>query len=159
MPAQLRRELIIERGATCAALSAATRFLAVPSQAPPNNSVNCLPGGFVLEPDDYIGTRLRLRVLAVTNAVAPVSDYTMGLYPIAAGTIVGGASVVALTAVPAVLAQTQVTVTAPAAGSIMRVEGPEFDWPAAGLYMIGIVSSAAGTANSCVQINAYLEAR
>lgn len=158
MPVQPRRQIVIERGATCAALSAATRFLTHPAASPPNNSVNCIPGAFVLEPDDYIGTRLRLRVISVTNATAPVSDYTMGLYPIAAGTVAGGAAVVSIT-LPTVLAQTQVTITQPGIGSIIRAESPEFDWPAAGLYIIGIVSGTTAQANSCVQINAYLEAR
>lgn len=156
MPAQKTRQLIIERGGALAAMTTGARFaIGFNGSAPVVVGANLAPGMFFLEPDDYIGTKLRIRVTALTNATAPVSDFTVALYKVTA--VAGGAAVVNATV--AVVPGTSQTVTAPAISSMTRLESPDFDWPSAGWYVFSIDSSANAVASSSVQIHIQLEAR
>lgn len=157
MPAQARRQLIIERGSTFTVLAASTRHpLGWNGGVPAAASGHVGPGAFYLEPDDYIGTKLRLRVSALTNATAPVADFTIAICPITA--VAGGVGVVSFTA-GAVIAASQVVITAPGIGSMIRQESAEFDWPVAGWYAFSIINSAQPAANACTQLTFQLEAR
>lgn len=150
------KTILIERGGSMSALNNQTRFAAHPSSTPLATSVNAGSTLFYLEPDDYIGTKLRLRCMVVTNATASVSDYTVGLYPITA--VAGGAAAVTVTA-GSVIAASLLTFTAPGASAMLQSTSPEFDWPTVGWYGIAIANSATGAANSTIQLTAILEAR
>lgn len=151
------KTVLVERGGICNALSGpVTRYVnGTNIGAPAANTANVGGGCFLLEPDDYVGTKLRLRAIALVNTTAPVSDFTINLFPVL--TLTGGAAVVGITVGLAV--SPTITFTAPAASSFTRSDTPEFDWPAAGYYTIGIGVSATGAANSSVQIMTSLEAR
>lgn len=156
-PVQSRRQIIVERGAFCSALSAATRYVIGRNDGTPSIAgANPGSGLFYLEPDDYIGTKLRVRVISLTNATAPVSDYIVSMHPVTA--VAGGAAAVTITPGTAIAAS-QITITAPGISSMIQQVTPEFDWPAAGYYTMSVLASATAAANSCVQLTMQLEAR
>lgn len=158
MPVQLRRQLVVERGAFCQALTGpATRFVIGVNNGIPVIAAGTNPGAgvFYMEPDDYIDTKLRLRVIALTNATAPVQDLLVGVYPVTA--VAGGVGLVNITP-GAVIVPSQVNIVAPGASSIIQQVSSEFNWPAGGWYTIGIVFSATAAANSVTQLEMYLEA-
>lgn len=108
-------------------------------------------------PDDYavtgLTTKLRLSALIATNATAPASDFTFGLYPV---TVAGGNSVIAATAGTVVSGST-VAIEAPAASTATRGAGSDFSAPSAGTYGLGVVLSDAQAANSIASIIVQLQ--
>lgn len=113
---------------------------------------NSSAGMFYLDPADYAsGTRtakIRVRGTAVTNTVAPVANFTIGLYPIS--TFGGGSNLW-----PTITALGTATVTVAfnggsnlAASTAYHAESTATTCPAAGYYVLAIVNSATTAANS-----------
>jgi hypothetical protein len=159
MPRNPSRTLV-ERGAVFNPATTAGTYYAAGQPvtlAPVLATGNAAAGSFYLEPDDYIGTRLRMRVTTFVNDVAPVSNYTVSLHRVL--TVSGGAALVAITVDTAVTGSTVVH-TAPGANSLTHTETEEFNWPSiSGWYVFRFVNSATGTASSSVQWNVQLEVR
>lgn len=157
MAGQKTRQLVVERGATCNALTLGVRYAAGANNSGPLAvGSNAATGAFFLEPDDYIGTKLRLRMTVLTNAVAPVSDYSTSLVPITA--VAGGAAVVSVTVGTAIV-NSSATIAAPGANTLLQTVSSEFDWPSAGWYLLSVGLSANATASSASQVIIQLEAR
>ena len=122
---------------------------------------NGADGVFYLDPADFSGTdrtaKLRLRASVVTNATAPVSDFTFGLYPVTAA---GGGAGAVSTTLGTVVSGSTAAVVAPGATSMpTAVSSGDFTCPAAGFYIIAVVISASNAANSAVALRAFLDCR
>jgi len=148
---------IVERGSLLSALAAGTRYPALMNAAPVSLGGNNAFSSFYLEPDDYIGTKLRMRLSTLSNDVASTSDYTVSLHQIL--TVTGGAAVVGFTVGPAIAGST-ITITQPGANTALHTEGEEFSWPSvSGWFVFRIVNSVTGAASSSVQLLIQLEVR
>lgn len=144
---------VVERQALLSALAGpATRFAVGVITNAPQNSGNVGAGMFFLEPDDYVGYKLKLRVALYANVTASTSDFTVGLHPITA--VAGGATLVTVTA--GAMLTPNVTFTAPALSTMTRLETGLFDVPVAGNYVVGVTHSATMAASSSVDITAQL---
>jgi hypothetical protein len=157
------KDLLERGGASAAAPAAATLVLpdsggttlaAVP--------VNLDDFAFYFDPADRTANtrvnKLRVRAQVFTNAVAPATNWTVGLYPIAT---YGGASGAAATAATlgTVVAGSTVAVNAPGATSQNQGNSGDFTSPAAGYYVFAVVNSGAAAAGSLVTVRAVLQAR
>jgi uncharacterized Zn-binding protein involved in type VI secretion len=129
-----------------------------------------LSGGFVfpvnqiyLDPDDFPTvdgktTKLRVRAELLVNDVAPTGNYTFGLYPITRPGTAGGASNQIIT-LGTVVSGSTVLFTTPAADSMNHGTSTDFSIPAAGHYVLGLVTTATVAASSRVDLNATLQMR
>lgn len=115
---------------------------------------------FRLDPADWPGgvtPKLRIRVIVSTNATAPTSTFTFGLYPVTASA--GGAAAVSVT-LGAVVAGSTAVVAAPAASTPgVTAESGEFDCPAAGAYALGVALAPSMVASSAVAARVALLSR
>lgn len=118
----------------------------------------------VFDPAPYVAntrtTKLNLRAWAIPNGTAPAVNYTVGLYPVATygGAAAGGTPFVAT--IGAVVAGSTATITAPALNALSGpVSSGDFNFPAAGGYVLGVVPSAATSANEVIHIGAHLDVR
>lgn len=109
--------------------------------------------GWSFDPADFAiagkTTKMRLRVHAGVDDVAPANTLTVGLYEITGLTGGGSAAVPTLSAV---IANSTVAITTPAANSNTHSVSSEFTPPTAGKYVIGAAASGAAAANSAVVI-------
>jgi hypothetical protein len=115
-----------------------------------------------IDPADYptvnaLTTKLRIRAVVEANDVAPGGSYTFGLYPVTRPATSGGAGLVIYT-MGTVISGSTVAVT-PAADSQNNVVGSDFAIPAAGFYVIGVVTSANVATSAHVHISASLQLR
>lgn len=101
-------------------------------------------------------TKLRLRVITVTNLTAPGVNFTYGLYPIAS--TAGGASQVSVT-VGTVVSGSTVTRSAPASASNFVDVTSDFSLPSGGAYVPGLALSGATAASSQVDCAWELQVR
>lgn len=96
-------------------------------------------------------TKLNLRYVVSTNAVAPSPTYTAGLYPVNAITATSGGDPFVSTLGTVITGSTAV-VTAPAASTVAATAtSGDFNFPAAGAYVVAVVlagSTAAGALTS-----------
>ena len=115
---------------------------------------------FYLNPADYAisgrTTNIRLSAVVFTNAVAPVSNITLGLYPIAT---FGGASAAAPTIASLSAAVMTAAINAPAATSANQASSAATAFPAAGFYAVAVTFSAVFAANAQVSVRAKLQAQ
>jgi hypothetical protein len=116
-----------------------------------------------LDPADYptvngLAAKLRIRAQVFCNDVAPTGNYTFGLYPVTRPATSGGAGLVIYT-VGTVIAGSTAAVNTPAADSSNNVVGADFAIPAAGHYVLGVVTTAAVAASAHVHISAQLQMR
>ena len=100
--------------------------------------------------------KLRVRAQLCVNDVAPTGTFTVGLYPVTRPATSGGAGVSIMT-LGAVVAGSTVVFTAPAADAILSGVGADFNIPANGFYVIGVVTTATIAVSSLVQINSQLQ--
>lgn len=118
------------------------------------------PRKIALRADDYasgVGTAvLRTGAGVVTNAAAPVTTMTLGLYPITA--MAGGAGVNNIT-LGAVVSGSTAVVTSPPATALTTAVSADFAFPADGLYILGLILNQAGAANSNEQLEFTLQIR
>jgi hypothetical protein len=101
---------------------------------------------------------LRIKGIVSVNDVAPGGNYTLGLHPVARPATSGGAGLCIYTLGAAVAGST-IQIAAPAADSVNSLNGPDFDFPANGIYCLGVVTSATVATSSLVHINAQLQIR
>lgn len=129
---------------------------------------SALPSGvvgrvFYLDPADWLAgsrtTKLRLRALMFTDAVAPGVTYTFGLYPVATFGNSGANLGATIATTSAVVSGSTAVFASPAANGGTRVDSTDFAAPAAGFYFIGLTISAASAANAYVILNARLQMR
>jgi hypothetical protein len=156
-------------------LQRAFAFLAAPTTAvnlltvTSTGTSNVLPGaastaGYLidLDPTDFNAnvrtTKLRIRVSLVTNAVAPAQNFTVGLYPIATYGGVSSAEPVIAT-IGTVVAGSTVPFTTPGAGARTVQTGADFNFPAAGAYVLGVLPGGATAGGSVQHVIASLQMR
>lgn len=134
-----------------------------------NVNVQAIGGGggsaaaaFLFDPADYSAnartTKLRLRVKCIVNAVAPVTTFVAGLYPVST---YGGASgtVPFVASVGTVITGSTAGFTTPGLGTNQNATSTEFTAPAISDYILGFTASNAIAANSQVQLTAQLQMR
>lgn len=127
-----------------------------------NLPITSLVGGLVdwLDPADYAAgsrtVKYRLSVTLLTNNVAPAVTFTAGLYPV---TAVAGANNVISATLGTVTSGSTVAFTSPAATSINHDVSTNFTAPAAGAYIIAVVTSGTTATNSTTGIRARLQMR
>lgn len=115
-----------------------------------------------LDPTDHNAntrtTKLRIRAVCIPNAVAPGPNFTVGLYPVAT---FGGASSADATVATlgAVVAGSAAVVNAPPAATASKTDGPDFNMPAAGAYVLAVLTSAGTAAGSITDVMAFLQFR
>jgi hypothetical protein len=123
----------------------------VPSGANGGNAV------FYIDPAELAPSgptpKLNLRLLLVTNAVAPACNFTVGLYPITAA---GGAAANVAITLGTLVAGSAAALATPAASSPLTAASGDFDCPAAGFYAIALIISANMAASSSVALRATL---
>lgn len=88
---------------------------------------------------------MRIRAGWTTNAVAPTSTFTLGLYPI---TAVAGAAGNTNVTLGTVLAGSTAALVAPAASSKNQIASTDFAVPTSDVYVLGVTTSVATTAAS-----------
>lgn len=113
-----------------------------------------------LDPADLTASgstaKMRVRLGLQTNGTAPASTYSAALFPVTGFN--GGAGVLQVTSVGAALGTTS-TIVAPAINSGFTAVGSDFDTPAAGTYLLGlIIATATQAANSAVNVGITLQA-
>ncbi len=113
---------------------------------------------FYVNPADYpAGSTLRVVLTAATNALAPVSNFTAALYPVAG---VAGAENQVSATVGAQVANSEAKIEAPAKETLTEAASGPIAMPAnAGYYVLQLIVSANNVAKSAVAIRARLEAR
>lgn len=117
---------------------------------------------FELEPALFTAnartTKLNLRVVLRTNAVAPAVTYNLALYPV---TGYGGASgnEPFVNAVGTGITGSSVTFTTPTASSTVLQNSGDFTIPATGEYVIGVTPSGTAAAGTVLNVLATLELR
>ncbi len=121
-------------------------------------------GTIYIDPADYptingITTILRIRAQVYVNDVAPTGNFTFGLYPVTRPATAGGAGVNIYTIGTVITGSNGATVVAPAADSAGNLLGADFAIPAAGHYVIGVLTSATVAADSLLHISAQLQMR
>lgn len=114
-----------------------------------------------IDPADYpsvgaLAAKLRIRCTVACNDVAPTGNYVIGLHPVTRPAVSGTAGVDIYTLGAAVAGST-VTATAPAADSHSNLVGADFALPAAGFYVVGMVSSATVAVNAHMHFSALLQ--
>jgi hypothetical protein len=124
-------------------------------------AANSAAFAFYLDPADFTSnartTKLRIRWLWTTNAVASGVTLTPGLYPVGSfGGVSGAAPTIA--SLGTVVGGSTVTFTTPGAATT-TVSTAEFTAPAANYYVFGFASSGAMAAGAWAFISAQLQVR
>lgn len=119
-------------------------------------------GVFYLDPADFptvdgLTTKLRLRAQVLVNAVAPSGNYTFGLYPVT--TPAGAGAGLTNKTLGTVVTGSTALISSPALNSNNQVASADFAIPAAGYYVIGLVTSGNVAASSHLEIAAQLQLR
>lgn len=115
-----------------------------------------------IDPADYpacgsLTAKLRIRCVVNVNDVAPTGNYTISLHPVTRPGTSGAAGLNIYTVGAAV--GTGVAVNAPAADSQNNAVGADFALPAAGFYVIGVVTTATVAVSSHMHFSAALQLR
>lgn len=114
-----------------------------------------------IDPADYpaigsLAAKLRIRCAVACNDVAPTGNYTIGLHPLTRPATSGGAGL-AIYTIGAAVAGSTVTLTTPAADSHNNLVGSDFALPAAGFYVVGMVSTATVAASAHMHFSSLLQ--
>jgi hypothetical protein len=139
-----------------ASLAAGTYGLMPHYNSVPSTASNSAGAVFRFDPADFSvsgrTTMLRLTgVLETLTATAPAVNFTIQMYPvtaIAAGVLTLGASVL-----------TSATITVPAGNTISAFTGSDTAAPAAGFYILGVVTSGVTVAGSNEFVRGVLQVR
>lgn len=97
--------------------------------------------------------KLRLRAQVLTNATQPTITFTFGLYPV---TVAGAADNLTFT-LGTVVSGSTVAIASPAASTPVSGVGTDFNVPADGQYVLGVVTSGTLTNNNLSQLSAQLQ--
>lgn len=103
-------------------------------------------------------TKMKIVAFAITNAVAPGSNFVFGLHPI---TTFGGASGAqpTITAVGTRVPGSDATITTPGATQSLMVASADFNAPAAGFYALSVVTNAVIATNAFTYLRSKLLVR
>jgi hypothetical protein len=104
------------------------------------------------------GNKYRVRGQVIVNAVAPTTNWTIGLYPVATWGGASGSSPTVAT-LGTVVAGSTIAFNAPAANSQNQGNSGDFTAPAAGYYVLAVVNSGAAAVGSFVSVFATLQFR
>jgi hypothetical protein len=101
--------------------------------------------------------KLRIRGALTVNGTAPTGNFTVGLYPVTKG---GGGAGVSIYNLGAVIAASQpATISAPVSSRANTFSGADFDFPADGVYCLGVLTTATVATSSLVHVVARLQIR
>lgn len=103
--------------------------------------------------------KLRVRAQLYVNDVAPTGNFTFALHPITRPGTSGGAGKNIYTIGAAVSGSAATTITTPAADSMNTTVGSDFDLPADGHYVLGVVTTATVATSSHLHMSASLQLR
>lgn len=114
-----------------------------------------------IDPADYpsaggLAPKLRIRCSVAVNDVAPTGNFTIGLHPVTRPGTSGGTGLNIYT-IGAAVAGSGIALNTPAADSINQVVGADFAAPAAGHYIVGVVTTATVAVNSHMHFSAALQ--
>lgn len=101
--------------------------------------------------------KLRVRAQAYTNAVAPATTFTAGLYPISS--VAGSGATVIVFTLGTVVSGSTVAFAAPSASTLNTGSSGDFTIPADGHYVLGVVAAGSPAATSCTALAAQLQTR
>jgi len=150
------------QGHIAASVAAGTYFRSDTSSNGWNQTVSQFGAIMYLNPTDYptvngVTTKLRISATISTNAAAPGCSFTFGLYPLTRNS--GGALTITWT-IGTVISGSQVAqFVTPALNTLTNTKGTDFAIPAAGMYAIGVITSATTAVNSYTNMNAILQYR
>jgi len=150
------------QGHIAASVAAGTYFRSDTSSNGWNQTVSQLGAIMYLNPTDYptvngVTTKLRISATISTNAAAPGCSFTFGLYPLTRNS--GGALTITWT-IGTVISGSQVAqFVTPALNTLTNTKGTDFAIPAAGMYAIGVITTATTAVNSYTNMNAILQYR
>jgi hypothetical protein len=150
------------QGHLTAAFVAGTYFRSDTSANGWNQTVSQLGAIMYLNPTDYptvngVTTKLRISATISTNNAAPGCSFTFGLYPITRNG--GGASTITWTIGTVISGSQPAQFVTPALNTLTNKQGTDFAIPAAGMYAIGVITSATTAVNSYTNMNAILQYR
>jgi hypothetical protein len=117
---------------------------------------------FYLDPADrLVGARInkyRVRAQVIVNAVAPTTNWTVGLYPVTsfAG---GSGNPPIINTLGAVITGSTIVFTAPALNTQTQSNSGDFNAPAAGFYVLAVVNSGSAAVGSATIVRAVLQNR
>ena len=150
------------QGHIAASVAAGTYFRSDTSSNGWNQTVSQFGAIMYLNPTDYptvngVTTKLRISATISTNAAAPGCSFTFGLYPLTRNS--GGSLTITWT-IGTVISGSQVAqFVTPALNTLTNTKGTDFAIPAAGMYAIGVITSATTAVNSYTNMNAILQYR
>ena len=150
------------QGHLTASSVAATYFRSDTSSNGWNQVVSQLGAIMYLNPTDYptvngVTTKLRISATISTNNAAPGCSFTFGLYPLTRNG--GGALTITWTIGTVISGSQPAQFVTPALNTITNTKGTDFAIPAAGMYAIGVITSATTAVNSYTNMNAILQYR
>ena len=151
------------QGHLTAAFVAGTYFRSDTSANGWNQTVSQFGSIIYLNPTDYptvngVTTKLRISATISTNNAAPGCSFTFGLYPLTRN---GGGSATITWTIGTVISGSQpAQFVTPALNTLTNTKGTDFAIPnAAGMYAIGVITSATTAVNSYTNMNAILQYR
>jgi hypothetical protein len=154
-------KLIFRAGAQLSGAAAAgTYILKTTGQGVGPIGTQASDTAFYLDPADWAASgrtvRYVLRASLLTNAVAPTSTYSFGLFPVATWGGASGTTPTVATINAVVAGSATANVVAPPVTSMNGPNLAEFDAPAAGWYVLGMVQTGASVANANIAAFATL---
>ena len=127
-----------------------------------NQTVSQFGAIIYLNPTDYptvngVTTKLRISATISTNPTAPGCSFTFGLYPLTRNG--GGLATITWTVGTVISGSQPAQFVTPALNTLTNTKGTDFAIPAAGMYAIGVITSATSAAASYTNMNAILQYR
>lgn len=115
-----------------------------------------------LDPTDYNAntrnTKLRVRNVLIPSG-APAVTFTVGLYPIATYTAAGGGVHPRVATLGTVVTGSTASIASPSSGVVTKVDSSDFNFPAAGAYVMAVQQSGQPAAGTVTDIIASLQMR
>ena len=103
--------------------------------------------------------KLRIVATLATNNVAPTGNYTFGLFPVTRPASSGGAGLLIYTLGTVVSGSNGASWLIPAADLLEVKTSQDFDVPASGFYVLGVVTTATVATSSLVHCYSQLQMR
>lgn len=102
------------------------------------------------------GSKFKIKAEIFTNDVAPLGNFSFGLYPITRPTISGGTGLCIYTLGAIVTGSNGIIFTSPTADFSGTVSGADFSLPPDGFYAIGVTTTQTVAASALVHLQATL---
>lgn len=117
---------------------------------------------FYLDPADWAAnartTKLRVQASVVTNAVAPTTTHTFGLWAVATWGGTSGNSP-SIASIGTAVTGSAIAIAAPPAAGPTPATGADFNFPAAGFYVLAVVVTGALATGSAAVVHSKLQVR